>query len=106
VKTLPLETVTTKSGTFVCVRACVCVCVFSLQDLSATATGKSAVTTTLSSFLNQASVKSLPHAYLKAGQELLVSFDYLSAMFGDCLFYVWGCTRCCCEVEYIYHWQA
>ncbi|KAH9551258.1 hypothetical protein CY35_09G005900 [Sphagnum magellanicum] len=45
------------------------------EDLSATATGKSAVTTTLSSFLNQASVKSLPHAYLKAGQELLEIVD-------------------------------
>jgi len=70
----------------VCV--CVCVCVFSLQDLSATATGKSAVTTTLSSFLNQASVKSLPHAYLKAGQELLVSFDSLFC-------YVWGLSLLC-----------
>ncbi len=85
-KTLPLEAVTTKSGTFVCV--CVCACVFSLQDLSATATGKSAVTTTLSSFLNQASVKSLPHAYLKAGQELLVSFNSLFC-------YVWGLSLLC-----------
>jgi hypothetical protein len=45
------------------------------EDLSATASGKSAVTTNLSSFLNQASAKSLPHAYLKAGQELLEIVD-------------------------------
>ncbi|KAH8952914.1 hypothetical protein BDL97_09G109300 [Sphagnum fallax] len=51
------------------------------EDLSATATGKSAVTTTLSSFLNQASVKSLPHAYLKAGQELLEIVDNRGGVF-------------------------